>query len=107
MVHKRLDDVLCLRKVLYLTGIGEIGELHENRNAAQNAACRIARVVQRGRLKFDVLSKPAPHDPVDGPGFEEEAFQHDNLHSEIGKMEGALCMPFARCAVGYKIAEAN
>src|ERR1700735_2020960 len=83
MVHKWLDDVLCLRKVLYLTGIGEISELHQNRNAAQNATCRIARLVQRGRVKFDVLTEPAPHDPVDGLGLEEEAFQHDNLHSEI------------------------
>jgi len=85
MVHKWLDDVLCSRKVLYLMGIGEIGELHQNGNAAQNATCRIARLVQRGRVKFDVLSKPAPHDPVDGLGLEEKAFQHDNLHSEIGR----------------------
>src|ERR1700712_955812 len=85
MLHKRLGDVLCFRKVLYLTGIGETGELHQNRNAAQNATCRIAPLAQRGRVKFDVLSKPAPHDPVDGLGLEEEAFQHDNLHSEIGR----------------------
>src|SRR5271166_718146 len=85
MVHKWLDDALCQRKVMDTTGIGEIGELHQNRNAAQNAASRIARLAQRGRVEFDVLSQPAPHDPVDRLGFEEKTFQHDNLHSKIGK----------------------
>src|SRR5271166_4446091 len=67
-----------------LTGIGEIGELHQNRNATQNAARRISRLAQRDRVEFDALSQPTAHNPVDRLGLEKKTFQHDNLHSEIG-----------------------
>jgi hypothetical protein len=68
MVDERLDAALCLRTIMDLTRISEIGELHQDRDAAHNAARRIPGLAQHGRVLFDALAKPTAHDPIDRLG---------------------------------------